>query len=164
MCLQFVKRLIRVLVLLTLFMLLGCEQAPLPTQSPEATSEPSPVANDPLDNTAWILQSLYGRSPLKDTQITLYFSEGFAYGEAGCNPYFNGDESMKYKISAHGDLKIYFVNAVRLCSSPPGIMEQEKTYLDALHSVAGYNLTEGRLELKDESGDIISVFTKWHFV
>jgi heat shock protein HslJ len=164
MSLQFGKSLMRVLVLLTLLMLLGCGQTPLPTQSPEATSEPSPVANDPLDNTAWILQSLYGRAPLEDTSITLNFSEGFGYGEAGCNPYFNGDETMKYKISAHGALKIYFVNAVRLCPSPPGIMEQEKTYLDALHSVARYTLREDRLELKDESGDIILVFTKWHFV
>lgn len=158
--LRFAQSLMRVLVLLTLFMLLGCGQASPPTQSHRATSEPFPVTNDPLDNTDWILQSLYGRSILKDAPIILKFSEGFASGESGCNQYFNGDSTMKYKISAHGDLKIYFVYTARLCPSPQGVMEQEKAYLEALSSVAGYNLTEDRLELKDERGDIILVFTK----
>jgi len=133
---------------------------PIPSQSPRATSEVLPVANDPLNNTNWILQSLYGHSPLKDTTITLAFADGRAAGESGCNTYFNGGETMKYKISAHGDLKIYFVHTGRLCPSPQGVMEQEKTYFKALSSVSGYNLTENRLELKDESGDIILVFTK----
>ena len=57
-------------------------------------------------------------------------------------------------------MKIYFVYLARQCPSPPGVMEQEKTYLKALNRVAGYNLTEDRLELKDESGDTILVFTK----
>ena len=135
-------------------------KTPLQTEMSLPTSEPSPIANDPLDNTAWTLQSLYGRAALKDAPITLKFSEGFAYGEAGCNMYFNGDETMKYQISAHGDLKIAFVHLARQCPSPEGIMEQEDTYFKALYSVAGYNLTEDRLELKDESGKIILVFTK----
>jgi heat shock protein HslJ len=133
---------------------------PLPTDTPLPTSAPSPAANDPLDSTAWILQSLYGRSPLKDAPITLKFSEGFVSGEAGCNSYFSGDETMKYKISAQGDLKIYFVYLARVCPSPEGVMKQEETYLKALNSVAKYNLTEDRLELKGESGNTILVFTK----
>jgi heat shock protein HslJ len=133
---------------------------PLPTDIPLPTSGPSPVTNDPLDHTAWVLQSLYGRPPLKDAPITLNFSEGFAYGEAGCNMYFNGGEDMKYEISANGYLKVYFVYLARQCPSPQGIMEQEETYFKALYSVTGYKLTEDRLELKDESGEIILVFTK----
>jgi heat shock protein HslJ len=132
----------------------------LPTDLPLPTSEPSPVTNDPLDHTAWILQSLYGRPALKDAPITLNFSEGFAYGEAGCNMYFNGGETMKYEISANGDLKIYFVYLARQCPSPQGVMEQEETYFKALYSATEYKLTEDRLELKDESGEVILVFTK----
>jgi heat shock protein HslJ len=133
---------------------------PLPTDVPSPSSESSPVTNDPLDHTAWILQSLYGRPSLKDAPIILNFSEGFAYGEAGCNMYFNGDETMKYEISANGDLKVYFVYLARQCPSPEGVMEQEETYFKALNSVTGCKLTEDRLELKDESGEIILVFTK----
>lgn len=133
---------------------------PVPSQPADPTQEALPVANDPLANTDWILQSLYGRSLLKDTTINLKFSEGFTYGEAGCNSYFKGDETMKYKISANGDLKIIFVRTGRLCPSPEGVMDQEKAYFKAIASVSGYNLTEDRLELKDGTGKIILVFTK----
>ena len=153
MSLRVTKSFMRVLVLLTLFMLFGCGQAPLPAQSPGAT-------NDPLNNTNWSLQSIYGRSPLKDAPITLQFSEGFAGGESGCNKYFGGDPTMNYTISADGGLKINFVRTARLCPSPQGVMEQEEAYFEALSSVAGYNLTEDRLELKAENGDVVLVFTK----
>jgi heat shock protein HslJ len=131
---------------------------PLPTDTLFPTFAPSPVANDPLDNTAWILQSLYSRPPLKDAPITLKFSEGYAGGESGCDFYFEGGPTMKYTISANGDLKINFVYTVRPCSQE--VMDQERTYFKALSSVAGYNLTGDRLELKDGIGDAILVFTK----
>ena len=141
-------------------MLLGCGQAQLPSQPTEATRASFMVTNDPLNNTKWVLQSLYGRAPLKDTTITLQFSKGLAGGESGCNNYFGGDPTMKYTISDKGDLKIKFVHLARHCPSPEGVMEQEEAYFEALSRVAGYNLTEDRLELKDGAGNIILVFTK----
>ena len=145
-------------------MLVSCEQISATTESaepPEATPESWVAVNDPLNNTKWMLQSLEGRSLLEGTAITLEFSKNAVHGKAGCNEYFGGEElQATYVASESGNLEINFVRTLLHCSSPEGVMEQEEAYFEALSRVAGFELMENRLELKDGSGEIKLVFTK----
>ena len=115
---------------------------------------------DPLNNTTWILQSLYSQHPVEGTTIILRFAKGYAGGNSGCNEYFGGENlAKKYSVSSDGNLRIDFANTLLPCLSPEGT-KQEEDYFKALRKVTGYQLTESRLDLTDETGTIILVFTK----
>ena len=150
-----------VCILLILLILLGCGQVPRSSGLSEATSDSFPTRNDPLNETKWVLITLYGHPPLEGTILTLEFSKGNVSGSSGCNSIFGGENlSEKYKISDDGSLRIDFANTLVLCHSPEGIIEQEEAYFKGLRNVSEYRLTGNRLELRNKADDTILVFAK----
>ena len=74
--------------------------------------------------------SLGGSSLIEDTEITLTFEETYLGGKMTCNGYGGGPDSGKYTATGDGTLTILqLAVTVQLCSSPEGVMEQEKAYI-----------------------------------
>ena len=115
-----------------------------------------------LVGTEWVLTSLTGNSLIKDTEITLQFEREYLTGSMGCNGYGGGLDSGKYAAADDGTLTVSqpLAVTVQLCSEPEGIMEQEAAYISALQGAAAYQVTEGRLEIEDASGETVLVFAR----
>jgi heat shock protein HslJ len=97
-----------------------------------------------LAGKTWVLASLDGKPVLEGTRVLLEFSpaEGGIAGSGGCNHYF-GNFVLKGKdltISALGMTEMY-------CMDPEGVMEQEKTYLDALSAAKTVQVVDGQLRI-----------------
>jgi heat shock protein HslJ len=92
-----------------------------------------PAAVDPaLRDTEWVLTQLDGRDLLPGSHIQLHLGpEGFG-GFAGCNSYGGQYEAASGGILQFGEWGI----TAMACSSPPGVMEQEQEYIDALRQAA----------------------------
>jgi len=144
-------------------------------QGAKSTSaSPEPVA--PLDGTSWRLVSLNGHDLIEDTRITLRFADGFVQGFAGCNAYRpliigSDDETHQYRATRDdspaadaaqsGSLTIpSFIITEKDCPSPGGVMEQERTYVEALRNAAAYRVIEDRLEIDNIEGETILVFVR----
>ena len=106
-----------------------------------------------LENTAWELESLNGDAVLPGTTITLEFSGDQVSGSAGCNHYGGGYRAREDSLSV-SDL---FWTEMG-CLEPEGIMEQEQAYLATLGAAAKYQITDGKLEIRDETGARVLVF------
>lgn len=89
-------------------------------------------------------------STILGSEISAVFDEnGQIVGNGGCNDYF-----ASY-LATEGDISIGPVGATRqVCSSPPGVMEQESAYLAALGSAATYRVENSQLEMRDKAGAI----------
>jgi heat shock protein HslJ len=113
-----------------------------------------------LAGTKWTLTALDGSSLIEDTEIGLYFEETHLGGAMTCNGYGGGRDSGKYTAKDDGTLTIsQLAVTVQLCSSPKGVMEQEKTYIGALHNTARYQVIDDRLEIADASGKVMLVYS-----
>ena len=109
-----------------------------------------------LTSSQWLLESLLGNDLVRDSRITFHITaEGFE-GTTGCNNY-----GGKFAARKGGILKISeMAVTVQLCQQPAGIMQQERTYVDALNRIAAYRLSGDRLELQDAAGETILVYTR----
>ena len=121
---------------------------------------------DTLRDTAWELVSLGGNDLIPGTTITLRFASDLASGSAavsgraGCNTYGGGYTASEDGLTLSG---VYWTEMA--CMDPPGVMEQERAYLNALNAAARYKVAPGggggdRLELYDAGGAQILVFAK----
>jgi heat shock protein HslJ len=108
-----------------------------------------------LDGTDWVLASLNGERPLKDTQITLAFKDGVAGGFGGCNAY-----GAQYTTEGDALSIDPIESTAQACLAPEGVMEQESAYLDAVWTVDSYRVADDRLELLDESGEVKLVYSR----
>ena len=118
-----------------------------------------PELQMPLTGTSWVLESYHHGtgavvSLLAGTRIDAVFSDdGKVTGSAGCNRYFASfnrtGESLR--LGPRGSTKMY-------CGEPRGIMEQEQPFLALLGSVAGFEISGGRLILKDATGSTVLSF------
>jgi heat shock protein HslJ len=76
-------------------------------------------------------------------------------GSAGCNNY-----SAAYEVNG-GEMTIGpAASTMMACQSPPGIMEQEGLYLEALGLVAGYRIQGSKLELTNAEGKTKITYTE----
>jgi heat shock protein HslJ len=127
------------LVALTI-LLVGCSLSPAEGQSL-------------LEGTEWVLVSLEGDPPLAGAVPSATFSADQIEGTTGCNHYagaYTADDSdITIDDVAHTEMA---------CMEPEGAMGQEQDFLDALAAVAGYRIDGARLELLNETGDVILVF------
>lgn len=105
-----------------------------------------------LEGTSWRVTAVNNgqqaiQSILPDTTITALFKDGKLTGSAGCNNYW-----AAYKVSGQ-EIEIGIAASTRMfCSNPPGIMEQEKLFLEALRGVKSYRFSGKRLELLNAGG------------
>ncbi|MGB3713329.1 MAG: META domain-containing protein [Candidatus Promineifilaceae bacterium] len=110
--------------------------------------------SDSFDGTEWILVSLNGEALLRRTNITLELDQDLASGFAGCNGYFGN-----YSTGPGGAFSLHdLANTEQGCLEPDGVMKQEQTYLAALRAAETYLHAEGRLEIRDTTGQQILIF------
>jgi len=106
-----------------------------------------------LENTSWELESLNGNAVLPGTAITLEFSGDQISGSAGCNHYGGSYRAGADSLSV-SDL---FWTEMG-CLEPEGVLEQEQAYLTALSAAAKYQISDGKLDILDETGAQVLVF------
>lgn len=106
-----------------------------------------------LGGTSWRVTAINNgkqavQSLIAYTEITADFkTDGTIAGSAGCNRY-----TAAYAVSGK-EIKIERAASTRMiCMEPPGIMEQEKLYLDMLESVRSYHMSAGQLRLLKADG------------
>jgi heat shock protein HslJ len=115
-----------------------------------------------LAGTSWELVSVNGKDLIVGTVITLNFADEYLGGEMGCNGYGGSPDSGKYRVTTDGTFSLILPIAVTVqsCSEPEGIMEQETAYIEALKNVAHFQIKYERLDLKNEIGEKILIFTR----
>jgi heat shock protein HslJ len=90
---------------------------------------------------------------LPGTEITATFRDGQVSGSAGCNDYTAG------YVLAGSALRVSPAAATQaFCPEPPGVMDQEAAYLQALGRVARYDLTGDDLTLRDAAGAVLLAY------
>lgn len=105
-----------------------------------------------LEGTSWQVTAVdNGKKAIQtlipNTMITATFEDGKITGSAGCNRY-----QAAYSVAGR-EIKIGMAASTRMyCADPPGIMEQEKFFLDALKEVKSYRTQGGRMELLKADG------------
>ena len=111
-----------------------------------------------LSGSSWVLTQLHPdgkiRTLVPTAPVTLQFqhSDGTYIGSSGCN-YYNG----AYNVSG-GRLTLKFESVTQVACVGP-IMSQEVTYLNTLQQVRSYELGGHTLTLKDNTNEVILIFT-----
>lgn len=92
-----------------------------------------------------------------ETTITIEFTDkGESMGSSGCNTY-----DADYEIDDENAMSLSQIAVTEMfCASPDGIMEQEEAYLDALMTVAQYEIRGGNLTLRTEDGAAAATFMR----
>ncbi len=103
---------------------------------------------NPLANTFWRATQVDGQTVLAGTNLTANFGAGGGLqGSSGCNTY-----SASYSVNGE-NLSISPPSGTsRLCADPPGIMEQETAFLNALVSASSFSLEGQQLYLAHAGG------------
>jgi len=98
----------------------------------------------------WIIDDIAGASVVKGSRVSLEFGpEGHVSGNSSCNRY-----TTQYTLSGEG-LTIAKGAGTRMMCDPP-LMEQERTFLDALSTVNAFDLAaDGALVLTTADGRTI---------
>lgn len=95
-------------------------------------------------------------TPLNDTKITAFFSaDGKITGKSGCN-FYTGD----YQFDQNSNITIKELASTAMACLQNQIMEQENTYLKDLRSASRYEVVGGNLNLGNQNGDKLLVFTR----
>jgi heat shock protein HslJ len=107
-------------------------------------------SRDPLEGTAWELESYGGTPPIEGTTVTARFSEGEVAGNLGCNHYagayrVDGDEIAVDQIAV---TEMY-------CEEPQEVMAQETRIVRFLEEVEEFGLRGDRLELLRQDGEAL---------
>lgn len=118
------------------------------------TFKPQPTS---LAGTSWQLRSYQKGSAMvsviAESGITATFDSERLSGSAGCNNYFAAFETdgSQLSLGPAGNTEMY-------CAQPDGVMEQEAAYLEALRTVASYQVEGNKLTLLDEDGMRLALF------
>jgi len=145
-------------VLATVLMALAvaaCVQVVSPTEVPDSSDTGDQTRQETaLDGTEWVLTALDTQDPIEGSYTSLGFSEGRASGVAGCNGY-----GSEYRATASGAFSLDVLEiTLEACQRPPGIMQQEAAYVEALQSIVTYTVMKDRLEMVDGSGRVRLAF------
>jgi len=104
----------------------------------------------------WTLTSLMGSPPLEGSTVTIRFEGNQVSGSAGCNSY-----GGQFNAGRDGSLTFDNVFSTEMaCMEPEGLMEQETTYLQTLTQAASFTIADGQLELMNQAGETIMVFSQ----
>ena len=114
-----------------------------------AVAEPTP-----LEDIEWQASGINnGKGGVQTTAnthlTTAVFSDGTISGSTGCNRY-NGSYDIKGERIVFGPAAA----TRKFCAEPEGIMEQEQQFLAALEMASTFQVTPGKLELRDENGSL----------
>ena len=110
-----------------------------------------------INDNAWVLEQLKSGPELQlinhDMNITLTFEKNRVQGKSACNNYFGA-----YQIDGN-KLSFSKVAGTRMACLPK-IMAIEQTYLSGLAKITSYRLSNNRLQMLGEKGEVLMVFTK----
>lgn len=94
------------------------------------------------------------QTPLPGSQITARFgADGSLNGSAGCNSYSSSFGAFDRTLSVN-----VLSSSQALCDSPPGVMEQESTFLSLMRQAHSFAISAGQLEVFDAGRNRILVF------
>ena len=89
-------------------------------------------------------------SSILGADITMQFAGGHITGNSGCNDF---TASYTSGSASSGDLAITdYQRGNAVCTTPPGVAQQEQAFGDALVSAVGYEIVGTRLTLLDNQG------------
>ncbi len=138
------KRLFRILILLSIFILAGCSLI--------KSDQSENAAQDPLAGTAWVLVKLNGELPAEGTVLTLSFTDGNLGGSAGCNS-FGG----AYQVSG-SQLTTGEIASTLMACMDSGVMTQESLYLSLLGAAQTFTLTDSELRISSlDGGELVFI-------
>lgn len=111
-----------------------------------------------LEDTDWVLVSYMDQEgvlaePLPGTNTTAQFQDGQVNGNSGCNNFFGG-----YEVDGHNLSVGPLASTEMFCGSPPGVMDQENSYLAALASAASFAIEGGQLVIADSEGETVLIY------
>ncbi|MEA1905825.1 MAG: META domain-containing protein [Euryarchaeota archaeon] len=126
----------------------ACETILVFTLKEELLMDPSA-----LEGIGWQLSSWNGRSPLKDSKITIAFAAGEFSGHAGYRDYtgtyeVSGDD---IRFTSTRMKEPTYLNRLK----PESLRSQEMEYTTNLSLSTNYRLSEGRLELFTAPGGVL---------
>ena len=117
-------------------------------------------AQSSLDGTSWVLKS-YQEDQGKEVNVllgsttTAQFQSTEVSGISGCNNYSASYQEDKNKLSFGG-----VATTRKSCLTPPGIMQQEEVFLNAISLVSAYKLKGSLLQMVDGQGNTLLTFSK----
>jgi heat shock protein HslJ len=109
----------------------------------------------------WRLETLKGQVMIPNSLITVTFRERMredlfdVSGNAGCNGYSFVVELEKDQITYSNQVPSPGYIRISECA---GLMEQEEEYIATLLSTSSYKVSDDRLELKNQAGEVVLVF------
>ena len=119
-----------------------------------AALKPAPLAGTLWRFAGFIDANGIARSSVAGTQITATFGEdGTLGGSAGCNSYSTAYEVSDNQMSISGPI----ASTMMMCPDP-GIMEQEREYLEVLASVSSFMIEGKQLTLFNAQGQAVLTF------
>lgn len=101
---------------------------------------------------AWLLTELNGQPPIEGAMIDLSLSGNEVSGSSGCNSYFGSATVGDGEITLGPNL------AGTMMACADDVMAQEQTYLNALSTVTGYEISGDELRLLDAGGTVVARF------
>jgi heat shock protein HslJ len=147
------------LLVAQILLLPGCRPSvtlPAAATTAEPPTTTIPEVSMPLEGTTWTLASLRADEPMAGSSLTLaHYPGNYMEGTAGCNSY--GVEYVTEDAAFHLE-QIHRTHSE--CHEPPGIMQQDKAFFEALGSIAAYRASEERLLLYDGAGEMILVYLR----
>jgi heat shock protein HslJ len=126
----------------------------LSDQGGQTLLELRPAELPELEGVAWQATGINnGKGGVVSSAVTYLasatFADGTVRGSGGCNQFHAPYEIDGDQISIGPP-----ASTRKLCAEPEGIMEQELQYFEALANAATFQLTPGRLELRDDHGSL----------
>jgi len=114
-----------------------------------------PVLQPSLSGTKWVLDEMGtpgNLTPALATKdVTLNFAnDGKVSSSAGCNSY-----SGKYESTMGGELKVSDITHTLMLCTQPGLMDQERDFLDALDDAKSYKVVSGKLTITADDGMLL---------
>lgn len=126
-----------------------------------------PPAADPpaLQDTAWVLAELPGRTLVPGSSVTMRFEDGRASGSDGCNRYgiSYSTAGSKFTVEPGG------IATQMACA--PEVMQQASAFMASLTGAQAYRVEAGQLRLLGADGAVLARFapqpeglagTAWH--
>ena len=112
-----------------------------------------------LEGPTWLLETyvdLAGQptESLPDTRVTATFADGEVNGSAGCNNYFG-----PYQVDG-SSLTAGPLGSTMMACFLEEVVLQETAYLANLGNVAGYEIVENQLHLRDADGQTILIYSE----
>ena len=110
-------------------------------------------SKDDLAGTKWKIETMGGTPPPVSAIVTAEFNDGRISGSSGCNSY-----GATYSVDS-GKLVLGDTAVTEMACQDAGVMQTEQSFLELLGMVRTYELSESRLDLMDEGGNVVLSFT-----